>query len=1069
MKVPDEATGRAIALGSALHLLSAYSTMFSKKKEARDFNTAKRALNDCFQSHQLIWRLYQSSDCCHHTIKSDGEMSDFSSNVAEELNHQLFGGATGSRSPHSSAYFLWAMLAIIDVVRGNIYYQMEFHDQAKDYYTKALKRVSMTRRMAERLYRRRARLRLPTIDALTTPTLVKARFERSKIMFDRGLVLASMAQQLKCLRLIMISACNQLSTKVPNYPSAHLVKMKTTADVSSNVTRLANERTLLTRAVTFLEIEKYSPTWEKRPVLRIFGFGQNNFLPKSRGRRKAGRLLAGMDLTRSWPYDHIRPESMLKAFAAPDGKSLLLDQSTQRLVAEILARLGYSLWILRVDDRDGTLWKSRYLANWLNPFLDPPSIDSANRSPMGYYTRTFVDAEFTPARDHRFNESIDRQLALRLREEIAHLKSRKGDVTRYVSLLNETTHNIGNLVTIPQRNQRLLMRQGYLDRRQGKELDSMGPVNKLVVLRRWQSYNPKLPRPDSYRLRGGGYLLVWQGKGIVIDPGYDFIQNLYEEGFSLEDIHAVVVSHSHPDHDDDLTTLLTMFFEWHEYRHNNGIDVMEDHKIDLFLNESSYRKFSTWVHAENRVIGRIVPLPQLTWNKGSKKPYVEDSDPKRVGPKRGENVRVDLRGKDGYCMEIEVVPAWHHDVLNSTGAAGLIFHLYPEADSPTSDKEICSLGYTSDTGAYGIEDGHALEGSLLESYRNCDVLIAHLGDARLREIATLINARSRGTEKTSIPVFQLLKDLFTRDEGGHVKFDEGRFSTEKVTNILHLMTSLHLVKEDILERYKKELGFPRGRTKVKSLPAYLMLLLKHINAHERSTLIITREQLKEASYFDELTDTPKSSLACKKQVEEAWKIVANAKPSISDRFTAREASFILLATLASTCAIDWKYQYHLGVRGIEHLFRAMYLSTANRRKSRIFVVGELPEELSSYRHRIARWLNHDVAQTIKAGNRTKSARSAKPVYAYTGDIGLHIMLEADSRFKPGIRCDYCNLNNDIVRRKESYYNPSLIKETPLKALDSRMIYLCTKRAHHPKWSKEGAYYHYMFRPEIKRI
>ena len=80
-----------------------------------------------------------------------------------------------------------------------------------------------------------------------------------------------------------------------------------------------------------------------------------------------------------------------------------------------------------------------------------------------------------------------------------------------------------------------------------------GIDNSLIVLRDWNSYSPLLRKelrkhdnsesdygPDE-RL-GGGYFLVWKGHGVVIDPGVDFVTQLYRKGFSIADVDTVVVT-----------------------------------------------------------------------------------------------------------------------------------------------------------------------------------------------------------------------------------------------------------------------------------------------------------------------------------------------------------------------------------------------------------------------------------------------------------------------------------------------------------------------------------------------
>lgn len=88
----------------------------------------------------------------------------------------------------------------------------------------------------------------------------------------------------------------------------------------------------------------------------------------------------------------------------------------------------------------------------------------------------------------------------------------------------------------------------------------------IVCLRRWQSYTPVLSAPQKVS-RGGGYFVFkcdCKGKvekGVVIDPGLYFLENFIEEGFSIQDIDAVMLTHSHIDHRDDLESILTLLHE----------------------------------------------------------------------------------------------------------------------------------------------------------------------------------------------------------------------------------------------------------------------------------------------------------------------------------------------------------------------------------------------------------------------------------------------------------------------------------------------------------------------------
>ncbi len=306
----------------------------------------------------------------------------------------------------------------------------------------------------------------------------------------------------------------------------------------------------------------------------------------------------------------------------------------------------------------------------------------------------------------------------------------------YIALLEKVTQNLNNLVTVPRRLQSFLMREGYKKRRTDGDLSQdtvfqsvqhvlspktrMSPISasgkdKLVVLRRWQSYNPRIPRPIGEMVRGGGYFLFWQGKGIVIDPGYDFITNFYAEGFTLSDLNAVIITHSHPDHDDDLSTLTTLIVEWNEFHRSMGYDKEHIVRLDVFLNESSHMKFSAWLKATGDGIGKILLMPLVVWNMNSEKVKSENEDPKKKAI-RGEDVVLSVLYE--YNIKLEIVPAWHDDVIGSTSAVGLKFHLFFQGEYT---KPVGIIGYTGDTGVYEYSLAEKVE-STADKYKECDIL-----------------------------------------------------------------------------------------------------------------------------------------------------------------------------------------------------------------------------------------------------------------------------------------------------------------------------------------------------------
>jgi len=144
----------------------------------------------------------------------------------------------------------------------------------------------------------------------------------------------------------------------------------------------------------------------------------------------------------------------------------------------------------------------------------------------------------------------------RLYPVIERLFERMPPKENYVSISAEYLDN-----TIKKSREDFIARLHY-NSCQKKMKDRFG----VVCLRRWQSYTPALSAPQKVS-RGGGYFVFKcdpKGnviEGVVIDPGIYFLENFIEEGFSIQDIDAVLLTHSHIDHRDDLESILTLLHE----------------------------------------------------------------------------------------------------------------------------------------------------------------------------------------------------------------------------------------------------------------------------------------------------------------------------------------------------------------------------------------------------------------------------------------------------------------------------------------------------------------------------
>jgi hypothetical protein len=216
--------------------------------------------------------------------------------------------------------------------------------------------------------------------------------------------------------------------------------------------------------------------------------------------------------------------------------------------------------------------------------------------------------------------------------------------------------------------------------------------NYLHVLRRWNSFTPKIPNREQAK-RGGGYFLVWKGKGIVIDPGFDFLDNFDIAGYSIQDVDAIVLTHAHTDHTADFESLLCLKYE-------QANQLKDDSKVDLFLNLGTMQKFVGWVSGLSG-IGKVVSI-----NAG------------------------DSLEPAGYQLVLRAMDAIHSEVIGKERCCGLVL------DLREGTKTVLNLGITSDTG---------WSPKIQRQYKGCKLLFIHLGGIGENEFEE--NLRLKGKKR----------------------------------------------------------------------------------------------------------------------------------------------------------------------------------------------------------------------------------------------------------------------------------------------------------------------------------
>ncbi|MBC8460326.1 MAG: hypothetical protein H8D67_20270, partial [Deltaproteobacteria bacterium] len=249
-------------------------------------------------------------------------------------------------------------------------------------------------------------------------------------------------------------------------------------------------------------------------------------------------------------------------------------------------------------------------------------------------------------------------------------------------------------------------------------------------LRRWNSISPAEGRSS-----GGGYLLFRTDEGVIdlgvaIDPGFDFIKNLFHCGFSLVDIDVILLSHSHADHVRDFESMVNLLKEL-------------DDRTGTFRRVNVILTLGTYVRLQhvfdNKAFRRHVEPLVIDIEKDINRKYFESlgpGSPTRFSFVRGNDHGNGRRewlislGNQANDEKLTIWPtrAYHDDYSGTSDSFGFILDIPAEPNH----KKTLRFGYTGDTKWVGQSlypnesSGNRFPG-ISQQYANCDVLLIHLG------------------------------------------------------------------------------------------------------------------------------------------------------------------------------------------------------------------------------------------------------------------------------------------------------------------------------------------------------
>lgn len=210
----------------------------------------------------------------------------------------------------------------------------------------------------------------------------------------------------------------------------------------------------------------------------------------------------------------------------------------------------------------------------------------------------------------------------------------------------------------------------------------------LFFLRKWNSYTPAIPAYDRISV-GGGYFIWHEKIGIVIDPGYNFLENFYRAGGSIADIDIIILTHSHDDHTIQLEQLVSLLIKYNDEKPD-----AEKKKVQFFMSVGTFQKFAGIIDLSNEVFARRFTVLNV-------------NDTVRLTNKNGEDI--------GNFIAL---PTYHYEICSHDYGVGLLFRLFSIGQS--TDVKLILM--TSDTGLVPL-DKNAKNGAVpLTDYKDEDVI-----------------------------------------------------------------------------------------------------------------------------------------------------------------------------------------------------------------------------------------------------------------------------------------------------------------------------------------------------------
>ena len=420
---------------------------------------------------------------------------------------------------------------------------------------------------------------------------------------------------------------------------------------------------------------------------------------------------------------------------------IVIDRRLGTLAGEIMLRLGHLLLILNLDGHDGMMQPPRFdrlaygclaKAAECDPFSTLVGADllkirakggKAEGAPRKWPVLKPVGEQWPMGGDDY--ERLARVTEYLLLEAVCE-PDRGVALDEDLAIATELLlHFFTHTDSI---NVRKSQAHRFLTRDRRPPSTSRGPAVELVCVRRYSSAFPLLPRPSAFRALGGGYFVVLHSEdgssfGIVVDPGVDFIENLYRAGRSLSDIDMIVVTHDHVDHLGALDPLLSLLYA--------RADILSDENperhggeqtLPVVVNESVFNRYES----VERLRSKNEFLHLSDFEAGAFVPGCPEFELVAVPSTAGAPQR---QRSDGQHE-----PGGHID-LGGSPAYGVCFRAIADG---------ASVAITGDVPAPPPPDQRDEWRALWQPMLDADLLVAHLSTVPLAELRKLMELDASG-------------------------------------------------------------------------------------------------------------------------------------------------------------------------------------------------------------------------------------------------------------------------------------------------------------------------------------